>query len=87
MSQADLILALSYRDMLTVAEAAVWFNVSRNWFFDRIERREIPFYGQRRSYRVSKAEVEAYLRRDRTPADCEIQNIARKHILNKSWNA
>ena len=73
--------------MMTVAEAAVWFNLSRNWFFDRIERREIPYYGQRRQYRVSKAEVEAYLRRDRTPADSEIQNIARKHILNKSWNA
>lgn len=83
MSQADLILALSYRDILTVAEAAVWFNLSRNWFFDRIERREIPYYGQRRSYRVSKAEVEAYLRRDRTPADCEIVNQARKNIISK----
>lgn len=82
MSDADLLIALTHRDMLTVAEAALWFNVSRGWFFDRIERREIPYYGQRRAYRVSKSEVEDYMRRGRVPTEQEERSKIRKYIIN-----
>lgn len=79
----DITASLVHRDMLTIGEAAVWFGVSRGWFFDRIERRAIPYYGQRRCYRVSKQEIENYLRSDRTPSDYEVRALARKHIITK----
>ena len=73
---------IAHRDLLTVKEAALWFDMSERWFYDRIELKDIPYYRDGRLRRVSKQEVEQYLRRDRVSATSEMQAKATRYIMN-----
>lgn len=51
------------REVLTVAEAAEWLQISKNKLYELIARGELPCFRVGRAIRIFKDELIAFLRR------------------------
>lgn len=81
LERIERLLVISHKDVMTVADVAIYLNISESRLRHMVSERLIPFYKRGNSVFFKKSEIEDWMLQERIPTRQELSSQASRYIL------